>query len=343
MPFPTVTAFTWGTKAFGPSSVGSGLGGCDRRHCCAANLAQCWQYLWLTFGADSLAENTAVVTRPCRLHRAHDVHQLRALTSRPRPERVARVQYLAAVVSSSSRCSSVRRLRARRLRYAGAELVQSVRLRLIDRFHEAICSRSSSTGLGHLPRHQRGDDRRDRRRDDCVLSTVILVATYTLVPSLHWRTAVRRQRPRLANETSRTTSSPPLGDSCWDPGPGLLLLAIVISAARRRRRRACRRRAARSRWARTRPCPRDSPRCTRSIDAIGLDSRHGVVSIVYYVGLTIISGQLPGRLDPLLGLFIAFYYSIVAFACVRYFRRQIFTSTRNFFFLGCSRCSADSC
>jgi amino acid transporter len=60
----------------------------------------------------------------------------------------------------------------------------------------------------------------------------------------------------------------------------------------------------------------------------------GVVSIVYYVGLTIISDNFLADSILSLGLFIAFYYSIVAFACVRYFRRQIFTSTRNFFFLG---------
>ena len=60
----------------------------------------------------------------------------------------------------------------------------------------------------------------------------------------------------------------------------------------------------------------------------------GVVAIVYYVGLTIISDNILADSILSLGLAIAFYYAVVAFSCVRYFRRQIFTSARNFFFLG---------
>jgi amino acid transporter len=60
----------------------------------------------------------------------------------------------------------------------------------------------------------------------------------------------------------------------------------------------------------------------------------GVVAIVYYVGLTIISDNILADSILSLGLAIAFYYAVVAFSCVRYFRRQIFTSARNFLVLG---------
>ncbi len=58
----------------------------------------------------------------------------------------------------------------------------------------------------------------------------------------------------------------------------------------------------------------------------------GVVAIVYYVGMTLISDNLLQDSILSLGLAIAFYYGITGFACVWYFRRELFNSTRNFFY-----------
>lgn len=58
----------------------------------------------------------------------------------------------------------------------------------------------------------------------------------------------------------------------------------------------------------------------------------GVVAIVYYVGMTLISDNILQDSILSLGLAIAFYYAITGYACVWYFRRELFDSARNFFY-----------
>ncbi|AZS36353.1 Putrescine importer PuuP [Microbacterium lemovicicum] len=58
----------------------------------------------------------------------------------------------------------------------------------------------------------------------------------------------------------------------------------------------------------------------------------GVVAIVYYVGMTLISDNILQDSILSLGLAIAFYYAITGYACVWYFRKELFDSARNFFY-----------
>jgi amino acid transporter len=58
----------------------------------------------------------------------------------------------------------------------------------------------------------------------------------------------------------------------------------------------------------------------------------GIVAIVFYVGLTLISEDFLQDSILSLGLAIAFYYAITGFACVWFFRRTLFSSFRNFIF-----------
>lgn len=60
----------------------------------------------------------------------------------------------------------------------------------------------------------------------------------------------------------------------------------------------------------------------------------GVVASIYYVGMTLISDNILQDSILSLGLAIAFYYGITGYACVWYFRRELFTSVRNFFYKG---------
>jgi amino acid transporter len=55
----------------------------------------------------------------------------------------------------------------------------------------------------------------------------------------------------------------------------------------------------------------------------------GVVSIVYYVGMTLISDNFLADSIYSLGLAIAFYYGLTGYSCVWYFRRELFTSAYN--------------
>ncbi len=59
----------------------------------------------------------------------------------------------------------------------------------------------------------------------------------------------------------------------------------------------------------------------------------GILSVVWYVGLTIVSTNILGDAIAALGLWIAFYYGLTAFACTIYYRREVFTSAKNFIFL----------
>ncbi|MEJ1091435.1 APC family permease [Microbacterium istanbulense] len=60
----------------------------------------------------------------------------------------------------------------------------------------------------------------------------------------------------------------------------------------------------------------------------------GVVASLYYIGMTLISDNILQDSILSLGLAIAFYYAITGYACVWYFRAELFTSARNFFYKG---------
>jgi len=60
----------------------------------------------------------------------------------------------------------------------------------------------------------------------------------------------------------------------------------------------------------------------------------GVVSLVWYVGLTLLSQNLLADSIAALGLMIAFYYGLVGFACPIFFRRELSKSAKNALLLG---------
>ncbi|QEW02608.1 APC family permease [Microbacterium lushaniae] len=60
----------------------------------------------------------------------------------------------------------------------------------------------------------------------------------------------------------------------------------------------------------------------------------GVVASLYYVGMTLISDNILQDSILSLGLAIAFYYAITGYACVWFFRRDLFSSARNLVYRG---------
>jgi amino acid transporter len=60
----------------------------------------------------------------------------------------------------------------------------------------------------------------------------------------------------------------------------------------------------------------------------------GVLSIVWYVGLKIVSENILYDAIAALGLMIAFYYGLTGYACVVYYRRELRKSVKGFFFIG---------
>ncbi len=60
----------------------------------------------------------------------------------------------------------------------------------------------------------------------------------------------------------------------------------------------------------------------------------GALSVVWYVGLTLVSESILFDSLQALGLMIAFYIGITGFACTIYYRRELTRSIKNFFFIG---------
>ncbi len=60
----------------------------------------------------------------------------------------------------------------------------------------------------------------------------------------------------------------------------------------------------------------------------------GVVSIIWYVGLTIVSENILFDSIAALGLMIAFYYGLTGFACVIYYRHELLKNAKNFLLAG---------
>ena len=60
----------------------------------------------------------------------------------------------------------------------------------------------------------------------------------------------------------------------------------------------------------------------------------GAASIIWYVGLTLVSEDILFDSLAALGLMISFYIGLTGFACTIYYRRELFRSVKNFFFVG---------
>ena len=60
----------------------------------------------------------------------------------------------------------------------------------------------------------------------------------------------------------------------------------------------------------------------------------GITAVGFYLVLSLISANALADSIASLGLAVAFYYGIVAFSCVWYFRKTLFTSARHFFMRG---------
>src|SRR4029077_8889955 len=60
----------------------------------------------------------------------------------------------------------------------------------------------------------------------------------------------------------------------------------------------------------------------------------GAASVVWYVGLTLISEDILFDSLAALGLMISFYIGLTGFACAIYYRHELFRSVKHFFYVG---------
>ena len=164
-----------------------------------------------------------------------------------------------------------------------------------------------------------------------VVSTFILLATYVIV-------AVAAQAfngPQdLVDHSDDIFSA--LGEAVLgSPLDKLLIIAVLTSAAASTQTTILPTARTSLSMARARAMPeslgRIHPRfLTPHISTILM----GSLSIVWYVGLTIVSENILFDSIAALGLMIAFYYGLTGFACVLYYRRELLNSARNFVMIG---------
>jgi amino acid transporter len=164
-----------------------------------------------------------------------------------------------------------------------------------------------------------------------VISTLILLAIYVVV-------AVAAQAyggigPLVKNQEDVLSS---LGTAVFgSPLDKLLIIAVLTSAAASTQTTILPTARTTLSMARAKALPgtlgKVHPRyLTPHISTILM----GTLSIVWYVGLTIVSEDILFDSLAALGLMIAFYLGLTGFATTVYYRRELLRSVKNFFFIG---------
>ena len=164
-----------------------------------------------------------------------------------------------------------------------------------------------------------------------VVSTIILVGLYALVAAA----AVAVAGTELLTQNADDVLAP-LGQSVLGPSLGKVLVLAVLTSA----------------LASTQTSILPAARMVLSMAHAGAIPRvfgkihphhltpgfatvtMGVVSIIWYVGLTVLSADVLTDSITALGLVIALYYGLTGSACVIFYRREIFRSVDNFISMG---------
>ena len=165
-----------------------------------------------------------------------------------------------------------------------------------------------------------------------VISTLLLVAIYAIVACA----AISFAEPDLEKYTGDDFLAPLANHVLGAGMDKLLLIAVLTSAA------ACTQttilpavRTALS-MARAGSLPQEFAEIHPRFLTPGFATlAMGAVSIVWYLALVIFSdNNVLADSVTATAIGIAFYYGLTGFACVAYFRRQIFKSAKNFIFIG---------
>lgn len=334
------TTFTWATKAFGPW-VGwlGGWGVAVAGIIVLANLAQIGgKYLWLLVYPEA-AENPFVVTATGVVFIAvMTVISVRGTEIGEKLQNVLLgVQYLALTVFVVAVIVSI----------ATGTAPEGATAPTLDWFNPfAFESPSAFTEAVLLAlfiywgwdtclalKEETKDPQRTPGRA-AILSTLILLVTYVGVTIAAMAYAgLGEAGIGLGNEENAEDVFFAVKDALFGPWAWLLVIAVLVSAVSstqttilptaRGTLAMAAYKALPSRFARVHPRWK-----TPAFSTIVM----GVVAIVFYVGLTIISEDFLSDSILSLGLAIAFYYAITGYACIWYFRRELFANRFNFVF-----------
>jgi amino acid transporter len=164
-----------------------------------------------------------------------------------------------------------------------------------------------------------------------VLSTLALVFIYTLVTTA----AQSFAGTGFLTKNSADILSP-LGNAVLGSGLNRLLIAVVLTSATastlttilpgaRTTLSMAAHKAIPSIWARINP---------RFKTPVWGTAIYGILSLIWYVGLTLLSQNVLADSIAALGLTIAFYYGINGFAVPLFYRRHVLKNWKNFLLLG---------
>lgn len=334
------TAFTWGTKAFGPW-VGwmGGWGVAVAGIVVLANLAQIGGiYFWLLVAPD-LAENVFVVTLTGVVFIALMTWiSYRGLEIGERLQNVLiGFQYLAlilftvltlwAVYTGNAPASSTLPSLDWFNPFAFASFdgfVESVLLAIFIYWGWDTC----------LSLNEETKDPKRTPGRAAVLTTVILLVTYVGVSVAAMAYAgLGTSGIGLGNEGNAEDVFFALKDVVFGPWAWLLVLAVMISAVSSTQTTILPTARGTLAMAVYRALPRRFAQVHPRFHTPAFSTLiMGAVAIAFYVGMTLVSDNILQDTILSLGLAIAFYYAITGFSCVWYFRRELFNSGRNFFF-----------
>jgi amino acid transporter len=170
-----------------------------------------------------------------------------------------------------------------------------------------------------------------------VLSTLLLLATYAVVTvAAQAYAGVGETGAGLANPDNAEDVFASLGDSVLGGvGVTLLIIATLTSASASTQTTILPTARATLSMAVYRALPRAFARIhprylTPTVSTLAM----GAASIVFYVALTLISGNVLADSIASIGLLIAFYYGLTGFACAWYFRRELTRSGRDLLLKG---------
>jgi amino acid transporter len=175
------------------------------------------------------------------------------------------------------------------------------------------------------------EDTNDAPGRSAVTATIILVLIYVLVSTAAQAFGGTKQ---LVDNSDDVLSA--LGGQVFpDPFDKLVIIAVLTSAAASTQTTILPTARTSLSMARFKALPRAlgdvHPRfLTPHVSTILM----GVLSIVWYVGLTIVSEDILFDSIAALGLMIAFYYALSGFACAIYYRRELTKSVKDFFYVG---------
>lgn len=170
-----------------------------------------------------------------------------------------------------------------------------------------------------------------------VLSTLLLLATYAVVTvAAQAYAGIGEEGAGLANPENADDVFAALGESVLGGlGVLLLIIATLTSASASTQTTILPTARATLSMAVYKALPRSFAKIhpkylTPTVSTLAM----GAASIVFYVALTLISGNVLADSIASIGLLIAFYYGLTGFACAWYFRRELTSSGKDFLLKG---------